>query len=306
MKNFIYLLSFPVTVLLLFIYSDTYIVDADFEVRKELPLHSYCSEKDDYVKCVYDNNPALANFEDSVLREPGPDRKYAKDDKGGCDRDFLTGWKYSLESDDYKLRRKFVESCTPYIANAYKLSFGLAENLIDNDYNNELSATLYRAIDLSPSDKNISKESLQRFKEYIQNPYVVDVDGGKDGLVSFFYTDYFFPVPTFTWSGYVFSYWMVLLAFSQILISIAQYIKAYKNLRPILGKNTFDKKKKKRKYRTSVLISLLWAILWLITLSNLERTINPLDNSDAWWFYFFGLYPLVSILSSHFIITAED
>jgi len=301
LKNFVYLLCIPVSLLFCILF---FIIVADengFEVYREVPLHSYCSSSDDYVKCVF-NNSAVGNFAESVLREPIADLDSAKGDKGGCDRAFLTGWRYTNKAYDYSNRKRFLDACNPYISNAYHLGRGLSKELMNNKW---WDKSLVTDANIKPSDSYMTNRNLQEFKKYIQNPYLTKDESGnvKSEVIEWAWLD---KKPSFMFKGNIFSYWLVLLALLPTLIAIGIFITLYKKLEPIFSKSTFNWIKSKRKFRASLLISFVWIFPWFIILNSSGRGLNPLDNSDAWLFYCFGLYPLVSILCSYFIVTAED
>lgn len=303
-KNFIYLLSIPISFLICFLVFIITYDETDFERYREIPLHKYCSSSDDYVKCVFNNSP-IGDFEDSVLRKPYPDNDYVKNDEGGCDISFLGGFKYTNTAQDYQERKKFLNACNPYIVNAYNIGTGLSGELINNNYLDTMSVTLFQMLGIEPSDKNLTDEMLSRFKKYIQNPYLTKDDSGKTNseIVEWVWQS---KKPEFIYKGYTFSYGWLFLAVFPILVAFYIYLKFFQSNRPIFTAETFNWLQSKKKFRVSILMSTVWFLIWLIILFNLERRVNPFDNSDAWFFYIYGIYPLLTIISSRFIVTAED
>lgn len=299
MRNFLYLQSIPLALLISFIFFIFIEDKTDFEVKKETTLDEYCESKDDYIDCIFSNNSALRYFEESALREPYPDNDHAKDDKGGCDRVFLESFQFKDKSVDALNREKHLKSCNPYTYIGYLLSKGTSKDFLSNDYNDTLAVTLYNTLELENSDENLTEEKLELFKEFIREPYTLSSDGSKNTSLLTSTDGEFFYRPEYLWDGYEFSYWIVVLGLSPLIAFTFLYFKFYQRQKPIFGKNTFEWIKSKRKFRISILICLLWLSLWLAIAA-------ALDGMDELYFYLFGLYPILSILSSYFIITAED
>lgn len=304
MKKFIYLLSIPISFLICFLVFIITYDETDFERYREIPLHKYCSSSDDYVKCVFNNSP-IGDFEDSILREPYADNEHASGDEGGCDRDFLGDFEYIDKTQDYRLRKKFLQACNPYIANGYLIGRGMSGKLINNNYWDSTSVILFKSLDIEPSDSQLTQERLLNFKQYIQNPYLTKDDSGKTNseIVEWVWQSM---KPEFIYKGYTFSYGWLFIAVFPILVAFYIYLKFFQSSRPIFTAETFNWLQSKKKFRVSILMSIAWFLIWLIILFNLERRVNPFDNSDAWFFYIYGIYPLLTIISSRFIVTAED
>lgn len=309
MKKFTFLLSIPLlaslAILFLVISWDE---SNEFKTNTGLVgVDDYCDGHWDYVLCAFSNVQLLKNFAEAHSRDLIADHDHAQNDKGGCDYEFLSGWKYEDDAQDYRLRKRYLDACRSWYAKH------AAEILLGKDYTKQEVAKLL--------DFTIEKKNIQRFKDYMSIggkgqiykdalPKYCGSQGifNDSGYISIFCNiDSTLPESSrFSFETKVFSYTAFFIAISPLLILIGFIYFIFNKYPPMLSSETVSWMNNRKQFRIFLVVSIAWTLAFF-TYSMVENnTINPFDDDDAWLPVILGLYPLLTFLITYFIVSAED
>jgi len=313
MKKFTFLLSIP----LLTIFGLVFLLLAadesnGFKTKDGLiGINDSCAESSNYIFCAFYELPLLTNYAEAHSRDLIADNDHAQNDKGGCDYEFLSGWKYENDAQDYRLRKRYLDACRSWYAEH------AVEILLGKTPTNKQVAKLVEynrgfSIDQSKQKRFIDYMSIggKGAIYYDALPKYCGSQGilNDSGYVSIFCNiDSTLPESTrFSKETKVFSFVTFLLAIAPLIIVIGFVYFIFNKYPPIFSSATVEWMSNKKQFRIFLVATIVWAAAFLIFSMFENDTINPFDDDDAWLPVILGLYPLLIYLITYFIVSAED
>ncbi len=316
MKKSLFLLALP-----LFLIGQSYLGDfiADvtdgFERERTTSFYSYCIDgrgssdaSTSLGDCVKQSSSRYRDFMKMINRVPVQDGEYRKGDRGGCDFINLRSFSYTDPNYDREHRLYFIRGCQDNGSiNLYQMITG-KKFMSNGDAADEIVTYLPKVYfsDYCPNYKDnggyIYSDSfdiaVSNSCNYFKSDYAQKLAKNYDGQTII----EILKSPEYENRTYrVLSPFLLLLTFSPVLLLCFVTYKYKPLLLPSKGENITSWLESQKKFRTSLVLSSLWAfvfvlILVFVDIRSASRVVLILVSS----------YPLVLLLSTKFIVSSKD